>query len=79
MPAQWRGPCRQSQAELEFPCLLDLPLGLAQGLPLKRDIADGEQLKWADVVYDADALAVRVRREMEAAFATIAPDISGVI
>jgi predicted homoserine dehydrogenase-like protein len=45
-----------------------LPLGLAQGVSLKRDVADGEPLKWLDVAYDADDLAVRVRREMEAAF-----------
>ena len=43
-------------------------LGLAQGVSLKRDVADGEPLKWLDVAYDADDLAVRVRREMEAAF-----------
>jgi predicted homoserine dehydrogenase-like protein len=42
-----------------------LPLGLAQGLRLKHDIADGERLKWSDVDYDPDNLAVRVRREME--------------
>ena len=46
-----------------------LPLGLAQGVKLKRDVADGAQLKWADVDYDAADLAVRIRREMEAAFA----------
>ena len=45
-----------------------LPLGLAQNVRLKRDIAEGERLKWADVAYDAGALAVKVRREMEAAF-----------
>jgi len=45
-----------------------LPLGLAQNVRLKRDIAEGERLKWSDVAYDAGALAVKVRREMEAAF-----------
>jgi predicted homoserine dehydrogenase-like protein len=44
-----------------------LPLGLAQNVRLKRDIAEGERLKWIDVVYDANDLAVRVRREMESA------------
>ena len=52
-----------------------LPLGLAQGVRLKRDVADGEPLKWSDVAYDAADLAVRVRREMEAAFGR--PNASG--
>ncbi len=45
-----------------------LPLGLAQNVKLRRDIKQGERLKWSDVAYDADDAAVRVRREMEAAF-----------
>ena len=45
-----------------------LPLGLAHNVKLKRDIATGEALKWADVEYDANDAAVKVRREMEAAF-----------
>jgi predicted homoserine dehydrogenase-like protein len=44
------------------------PLGLAQNVKLKRDIAEGERLKWADVEFDPNDKAVRVRREMEAAF-----------
>ena len=46
-----------------------LPLGLASHVTLKRDIAEGEQIGWADVVYDATDAAVKIRREMEAAFA----------
>jgi predicted homoserine dehydrogenase-like protein len=46
-----------------------LPLGLAQNVRLKRDVQEGERLKWADVAYDPKDLAVQVRREMEAAFA----------
>lgn len=46
-----------------------LPLGLAQNVKLKRDVAEGECLKWTDVDYDPNDLAVKVRREMEAAFA----------
>jgi predicted homoserine dehydrogenase-like protein len=46
-----------------------LPLGLAHNIELKRDVAAGEGLKWSDVAYDGEALAVRVRREMERAFA----------
>jgi predicted homoserine dehydrogenase-like protein len=45
------------------------PLGLAQNVKLKRDIAEGERLTWSDVDYDPNDPAVRVRREMEAAFA----------
>jgi predicted homoserine dehydrogenase-like protein len=44
------------------------PLGLAQNVRLKRDIAEGERLKWSDVAYDPNDFAVKVRREMEAAF-----------
>jgi predicted homoserine dehydrogenase-like protein len=45
------------------------PLGLAQNVKLKRDIAEGERLTWSDVEFDPNDTAVRVRREMEAAFA----------
>ena len=46
-----------------------LPLGLASNIALKRDIALGEKLTWADVAIDETGQAVRIRREMEAAFA----------
>ncbi len=45
-----------------------LPLGLAHNVKLKRDIALGSALQWSDVAYDANDPAVKVRREMEAAF-----------
>jgi predicted homoserine dehydrogenase-like protein len=45
------------------------PLGLAQSVKLKRDIKSGESLKWSDVEFDPDDTAVKIRREMEAAFA----------
>jgi predicted homoserine dehydrogenase-like protein len=45
-----------------------LPLGLAHNVKLKNDISEGAPLKWSDVVYDANDSAVKVRREMEAAF-----------
>jgi predicted homoserine dehydrogenase-like protein len=44
------------------------PLGLAQNVKLTRDISEGERLKWSDVEFDPRDPAVRVRREMEAAF-----------
>jgi hypothetical protein len=31
-------------------------------------VAEGECLRWSDVAYDKNDLAVKVRREMEAAF-----------
>ncbi|MGE0719906.1 MAG: NAD(P)H-dependent oxidoreductase, partial [Alphaproteobacteria bacterium] len=46
-----------------------LPLGLAHGVRLKRPIAAGQPVGWADVAVDETAEAVRVRREMEAMFA----------
>ena len=45
-----------------------LPLGLAHNVKLKRDVAADQPLRWRDVDYDAADFAVRVRREMEAAF-----------
>ena len=58
---------RQVPAEVSLRDAL-LPLGLAHNVKLKRDIAEGEAVKWADVAYDAGDLAVKIRREMEAAF-----------
>jgi predicted homoserine dehydrogenase-like protein len=45
-----------------------LPLGLAHNVKLKRAIPEGGAIAWADVAYDANDAAVKVRREMEAAF-----------
>ena len=45
-----------------------LPLGLAHGWKLLRPIAAGQPVKWSDVAVDAGNPAVRLRREMEAAF-----------
>ena len=42
-----------------------LPLGLAHGWKLLRPVAAGQPLRWSDVAVDANAPAVRVRREME--------------
>ena len=58
---------KQSPAQASLDAGL-LPLGLAHQVRLKRDIAEGATLRWSDVEYDASDLAVRVRREMEAAF-----------
>ncbi|MGI9477659.1 MAG: NAD(P)H-dependent oxidoreductase [Hyphomicrobiaceae bacterium] len=46
-----------------------LPLGLASDIKLKRDIAEGAAITWADVEIDPDDPTVKFRREMEAAFA----------
>ena len=45
-----------------------LPLGLAHGVTLNRDIAAGEVVRWQDVGIDRDSEAVKIRREMEALF-----------
>ncbi|HEY1472599.1 MAG TPA: Gfo/Idh/MocA family oxidoreductase [Pseudolabrys sp.] len=58
---------KQTPAEVSLRDEL-LPLGLAHNVKLKRDIPEGAALKWADVAYDANDAAVKVRREMEAAF-----------
>ena len=42
-----------------------LPLGLAHGWRLVRPVPAGEPLRWDHVEFDANATAVRVRREME--------------
>lgn len=45
-----------------------LPLGLAHGIRLKKPVLAGQAVSWDDVDYDAAALAVRFRREMETVF-----------
>jgi predicted homoserine dehydrogenase-like protein len=45
-----------------------LPLGLAQGVSLKRAVGEGECLRWSDVEHAAGDHTVRIRREMEAQF-----------
>jgi predicted homoserine dehydrogenase-like protein len=51
-----------------------LPLGLAHNVTLVRDIAAGESVRWSDVKIDSNDTAVRVRREMEAAFGKASQD-----
>jgi len=58
---------RQTPAERSLDQGL-LPLGLAHNVKLKHDIAAGAALKWDDVEYDPQDIAVKTRREMEAAF-----------
>jgi predicted homoserine dehydrogenase-like protein len=45
-----------------------LPIGLAHKVPLSRDVAAGEIVRWSDVTVP-DTEAVRVRRDMERRFA----------
>lgn len=45
-----------------------LPIGLAHGVRLLRDVPRGAMLRQSDVALDDGALAVRVRREMETTF-----------
>ena len=58
---------RQTPADTSLERYL-LPLGLAHNVKLKRDIAEGQPLRWSDVAYDPNDSTVKVRREMEAAF-----------
>lgn len=45
-----------------------LPIGLAHGVRLVRPVREGEPVRWSDVALDEGSIAVRTRREMEAAF-----------
>ena len=45
-----------------------LPLGLAHGVRLVRDVSAGACVRWSDVEIDTTQQAVRVRREMETLF-----------
>ena len=45
-----------------------LPIGLAHGVKLSRDIKAGETVRWDDVSADGGVDAVKTRREMEQAF-----------
>ena len=58
---------KQAPAEVSLEREL-LPLGLAHNVKLKGDIAEGQALRWSDVFYDPNDQAVKIRREMEAAF-----------
>jgi len=45
-----------------------LPIGLAHKVKLKHNVPAGQPLKWMDVEIDQQALAVKLRREMESMF-----------
>ncbi|KAI0145466.1 SAF domain-containing protein [Xylariaceae sp. FL1272] len=45
-----------------------LPIGLAHGIVLKRDVKKDQGLSWDDVEYSDKSQAVAVRKEMEALF-----------
>ena len=47
-----------------------LPLGLAHGAKLIRDVPKDRSVSWSDIDADASLTAVRVRRELEAEFRT---------
>ena len=49
-----------------------LPIGLAKGVTLTRDVAEGATLTWSDITIDSREQAVAIRREMEAAAGTAA-------
>ncbi len=45
-----------------------LPIGLAHGIKLGKPVADGEMVKWDDVIFDGQDETVKFRREMEGVF-----------
>ena len=45
-----------------------LPLGLAHGCRVRRDLASGEIVRWTDVELDANDATARLRRELEREF-----------
>jgi len=45
-----------------------LPLGLAHGVKLVRDVPQGASVTWSDVAADEALAAVRLRRELESEF-----------
>ena len=49
--------------------LSGLPLGLAHQVKLRNAVAAGEVVRWTDVEVDESLQAVKLRREMESAFA----------
>lgn len=55
-------PCEASLA------IEGLPIGLAHGLVLKREVKKDQGLSWQDVEFSTKAQAVSVRREMEETF-----------
>lgn len=47
-----------------------LPLGLAHGMKLKRDVPKDRMVSWDDIDADESLLAVKIRRELEDEFRT---------
>ncbi len=45
-----------------------LPLGLAHGLKLKSDVAEGQPVTWNDVEFDAHSIAIKTRLAMESEY-----------
>ena len=64
------GKLMPAAASLEGGCL---PIGLAHNMRLRHPIKAGGSVRWSDVAVDETSEAVRVRREMEAAFRTDQP------
>jgi len=60
------GKLMPAERSLELGCL---PIGLAHKVKLTAAVKAGAALRWSDVAVDANDIAVRLRREMEAAFA----------
>jgi predicted homoserine dehydrogenase-like protein len=48
-----------------------LPIGLTNGVKMRRAVASGEVVTWSDVSIDETSQTVRVRREMETMFSPL--------
>jgi len=53
-----------------------LPVGLAHGVALVRDVAEGEVVTWEDVAIDHSLRAVAIRKETEAMLGAPIPDMA---
>jgi predicted homoserine dehydrogenase-like protein len=56
-----------AERSLEFGAV---PIGLAHGLKLEKDVPAGQPVRWSDVQYDRSNQAIRFRLEMETIFRT---------
>ena len=65
------GKLMPAQDSLALGCL---PLGLAHGWKVLKPVAAGQPVRWSDVAVDGNVSAVRLRREMEQAYAEAARD-----
>jgi predicted homoserine dehydrogenase-like protein len=59
------GKLMQAKVSLEIE---GLPIGLAHGVRLKKDVRKDQGLSWADIEFSEESQVVAIRRQMEAIF-----------